>query len=887
MVLRNFSNTERFSERTASARKRFQSMILRQNSKAPLPPAPLPLSQCLAKSYRGMDNSILAGRHVLDHCQIVGEVARAIILRMPDWLRDELFPDGSELIAAAHDIGKVSPTFQKKIYSALSLKVETILSDLKNINQEMEKGWGGHAGVSQLTAVDQNVGRYIPEILGQHHGFSPNIATYRALDEVFGGESWLSLRRELIEGLKEILGCDFPFLKNPLQSRVLAGLTTVSDWIGSGPLFENPEEEWRSNIDKALDAAGFVSPLVKPTMSFFEVFGFEANAVQAKLIEISNHRGVYVLEAPMGIGKTEAALYVAYQLMESKMSTGFYFALPTQLTSDKIQERVNSFLFKVLDDQSRHKKALLLHGNAWLKQFEMGEDGNPGGSWFAQGKRGILAPFAVGTIDQALMAVMNVKHGFVRTFGLAGKVVILDEVHSYDSFTGTILDVLVKSLRELHCTVIILSATLTRKRRNELLDQKPQSNAYPLISVVPQIGPLAEIAPDPEPDIPVDIFHRQEFDAIGEVLERAEKGQQVLWIENTVKEAQEVYRRISARASEIEIECGLLHSRFTRSDRASNEGKWIAFLGKDADVFRCLQGRILIGTQVLEQSLDIDADFLVTRFAPTDMLLQRIGRLWRHTKTKRPDSARREVWILAPELSHAIESPNEAFGSTSKIYDSYVLCRSLMVWKDTLRIMIPGQIRELIEATYHEQEETGLMSRHLDRLNSEREKLKRYAWLGLSQKERTQREEKAQTRYSEQETVEVLLIRSFRHDHERKATRVMFSDGEVLVLWNARALSTERWREISATLREHMLTVPEYHAPMPVSRTIIEWLEDYFYLGKPEFDESLLLRVALVDDSGRIRSLSGSDVNHSYDLEYDALIGYQTKKRGKANTYEC
>jgi CRISPR-associated endonuclease/helicase Cas3 len=204
-----------------------------------------------------------------------------------------------------------------------------------------------------------------------------------------------------------------------------------------------------------------------------------------------------------------------------------------------------------------------------------------------------------------------------------------------------------------------------------------------------------------------------------------------------------------------------------------------------------------------------------------------------------------------------------------------------MVWKDIHQVMLPGQIRELIEATYHDREETGLMARHLYRLNSEREKLHRFALLGLSQMERTQPEEKARTRYSEQETVEVLLIRNVRH--EQKTTRVVFSDGEILIPWNARSLSPKRWREISATLREHTLNVPEYHAPMAVSRNEIEWLEDYFYLGKPEFDESLLLRVAFVDDDGRIKPLSGGNANASYALEYDSSIGYQAKKRGKDN----
>jgi len=131
----------------------------------------LPLDQCLAKSHKTDEGAVLPGRLVFSHCQIVGEVARAIMMRMPDWLRTELFPDGAELIAAAHDIGKVSPTFQKKIYAALSQKNDAVLASLKAYNVEAEKCWGGHGGVSQAATEARHIGKYIPEILGQHHGF--------------------------------------------------------------------------------------------------------------------------------------------------------------------------------------------------------------------------------------------------------------------------------------------------------------------------------------------------------------------------------------------------------------------------------------------------------------------------------------------------------------------------------------------------------------------------------------------------------------------------------------------------------------------------------------------------------------------------------------------
>lgn len=851
-----------------------------RETSAPLKLLPLSLIQCLAKSRKTAGNTVLAGRLVLDHCQIVGEVARVLMMRMPDWLRDELFPDGAELIAAAHDIGKVSPTFQKKIYASLSQKDDAILMALKTFNPDLEKLWGGHSGVSQATAKAQSVGRYIPEILGQHHGFSPNLASYLASSEVFGGQYWQDQRTELLTQLKHALATDFPIVKNELQARVLAGLTTVSDWIGSGSLFEDPDEDWRPQIGQALDSAGFIQPQLKHGLSFLEVFGFTPKATQTKLIEAAKQPGVYVLEAPMGLGKTEAALYAAYQLLERELATGIYFALPTQLTSDKIHERVNAFLTQVLDDGSPHKQALLVHGNAWLRQFEMGEEGNPGGAWFAQGKRGILAPFAVGTVDQALMAVMNVKHGFVRTFGLAGKVVILDEVHSYDSFTGTILDALVKALRQLHCTVIILSATLTQERRGKLLSITPEDSSYPLITSYPKIGKLEEIAVEQISDVLVAIAHQQGPNATEEALRRAGEGQQVLWIENTVQEAQERYKKLAARVCGMDVACGLLHSRFIKADRAANENAWVAYFGKGETETRTQQGRILVGTQVLEQSLDIDADFLVTRIAPTDMLLQRLGRLWRHTETSRPPTAQREAWILSPNLEAAIIDPKMVFGTTAKVYAPYVLCRSLAVWQGITQIRLPGQIRGLIEATYAAQQESEHMLKHLHQVEALRGKLEQLALLGLSKGGTTQPEEKAQTRHSELETTEVLLLRSFRHDPEQQGTWVTFTDStQLLVRHNARCLTRKQWRETSAALMQNTLKVADYLAPKAVSKIQLKWLGDYFYLGKPEYDESDLLRVALVDESGAVRPLDQGMVNDHYHLNYDALIGYQATKK--------
>lgn len=161
----------------------------------------LPLEDCLAKTYEEKPKNDekpkkYKGRQVLNHCQIVGEVAKELMNRMPEWLRNDLFPVGSELIAACHDIGKVSPTFQEKIYRGTKSTTgyqNNSKPELKNANPDIEKNWGGHAGVSQVAADSLAVGKFIPEILGQHHGYSPTVSNL-ATDAIFGGVAWQKRR---------------------------------------------------------------------------------------------------------------------------------------------------------------------------------------------------------------------------------------------------------------------------------------------------------------------------------------------------------------------------------------------------------------------------------------------------------------------------------------------------------------------------------------------------------------------------------------------------------------------------------------------------------------------------------------------------------------------
>jgi len=602
--------------------------------------------------------------------------------------------------------------------------------------------------------------------------------------------------------------------------------------------------------------------------------------IQTSLIKAIQGPGVYVLEAPMGVGKTEAALYAAYMAMAENRATGIYFALPTKLTSDKIYERMKKFLEVILKNDSANSESLLLHGSAWLRKTEIGEEGEPGRSWFNSSKRGLLAPFAVGTIDQVLMAAMNVKHGFVRTFGLAGKVVILDEVHSYDGYTGTLLEELIVVLREIHCTVIILSATLTEHQRRKLLfgskaSMQNTSNAYPLISAVPVTKELCEYPVEATETTTTTVrMLEKNSEAFEETLLRAERGEQVLWIENTVNDAQEVYKYLAGRASEIGIEHGLLHSRFIKSDREKNEKKWVDLFGKEGVSTRLLKGRILVGTQVLEQSLDIDADFMVTRICPTDMLLQRIGRLWRHrgNDAVRPAASKREVWILSPSLEDAI-SNSATFGKSEKVYSPYVLCRTLEVLENISNIILPTQIRTLIESTYLERDEVGKMGVHKYTLQQERDELRSHALIGVSRGGKTLSDNKAATRYSDVLSVDVLLFYAKRNEKSGMHLHLL-DDSELILLNTPKQKDIKAWKNTAAELQRNTVSVPEYQAPVCSIRSM-EWLKDYVYLGE---DDKPCFRIAIVQADGVLIGLGQEKPLAGYNLCYDSTLGYVAEK---------
>jgi CRISPR-associated endonuclease/helicase Cas3 len=282
----------------------------------------------------------------------------------------------------------------------------------------------------------------------------------------------------------------------------------------------------------------------------------------------------------------------------------------------------------------------------------------------------------------------------------------------------------------------------------------------------------------------------------------------------------------------------------------------------------------LVGTQVLEQSLDIDADFLVTRICPTDMLFQRIGRLWRHREADvlRPIQAKREAWILAPDLEES-RKETSVWGKIGKVYLPYVLYRSLVVWQQKANVSLPLEIRPMLEATYAEQNETGLLNKCKDDVRKSREKLAGLARIGLATGGRTLLESKASTRYSETESCEVLLIRK-RTTEVLGTTLTLLSGEKIQFPVNAKSKGLKQWRELAADLQHNVVLVPEYLAPETSVRQI-EWLKEYVYLGNR--DESPF-RVAKVQDDGLLCGIDGGNALQGYELSYTSKTGYNARK---------
>lgn len=569
----------------------------------------------------------------------------------------------------------------------------------------------------------------------------------------------------------DLLVPDFPFetfkskdarRKLELTSWTLAGLAVLADWIGSDNSFFEysstviPLSEYWLKSKKIAQRAVTSTDLllaqkVNKYTSIKESFGYDPTPLQnwAETVTVDTSPQLFILEDVTGSGKTEAALALTHRLLEVGAADGFYFGLPTMATSNAMFDRVADYYLKMLAGADNKKPSIVLaHGardmDDRFREAKLAsgiEDSNYSQSdntataqcneWLGDSrKKALLAPVGVGTIDQALMAVLARRHQSLRLLGLYRKVLIFDEVHAADDFMFELLEGLLRLHHQQGGSAILLTATLSQKQRQRLSDiwllagnahPKPLTNtAFPLATKITAHNQnITENALESREDVSrsVDIdFLTSKQSCIDLIVESVRKQQSIVWVCNSVGDAQSAYESaITALENEGLYKTDrvtLFHSRFVLNDRKRIEKKVVSNLGKKNDTSD-RKGQVLIATQVFQESLDADTDIMISDICPIDDLIQRAGRLHRHTRNEEgvyqqgiKDSRIAPVlYVHCPIFTDTPESNwlSRDFQNTEYVYQTPGrLWLGLQVLRQEGVIRMPEAARTLIEAVYSE-----------------------------------------------------------------------------------------------------------------------------------------------------------------------------------------
>lgn len=518
---------------------------------------------------------------------------------------------------------------------------------------------------------------------------------------------------------------------------LVSGIVSVADWLGSDednfPYESEPlplDSYARHSLQHAryalLRAEWQAAPKM-PRFDFKNAFGFPPRRAQQQVSDTLNGvslPALAIIEAPMGSGKTEAAMAVYAQWAKATGDSGLYVAMPTTATSNQMHTRVADFLCKQFGQDI---EPLLVHSQALLRDApaesdaveEQDDEGNRASAqaWFLPRKKSLLAPFGVGTVDQALMSVLQTKHFFVRLLGLSHKVVIFDEVHAYDAYMSELFERLLVWLRQINVSVIVLSATLPSETRRRLVRAYAGNAAIPLAKNYPRLtfatsdGKIdaIELAKPEKKTLELEWIDRDEANIIQRLADELHDGGCAVVVCNTVGRAQQLYKTMSEREEKLCDDDNLIlfHARFPMAWRAEIERDVLARFGPGKDKARPNPDRpskaIVVATQVVEQSLDLDFDVMVSDHAPIDLLLQRAGRLHRHT-VNNPRQHPYRLLIAAPK----IDDDGVPQFTRRDVYDEYVLIRSWIVLNDiaTRQIILPTDLPTRIEQVYGDTEPT-------------------------------------------------------------------------------------------------------------------------------------------------------------------------------------
>jgi len=704
-------------------------------------------------------------------------------------------------LAATHDIGKAHPLFSFQMPGLAEamrrhgLESPTLVTPESRIphsclSHAIIQGWlEEQHGFSRVTAASYAA------VSGGHHGVPPSTQRIKAARESTEalGSRWHEVQDELLSHCTALTGAGelLPLWKErrlaPEAQILLTGVVILADWIASNtelfpyedasPLEDRLRRAWADlDLCPPWNASTTPDDLQEFFASRFHLPpGATANAMQRQAIEVTSamkEPGVLIIEAPMGGGKTEAALAVAEVFASRWGCGGVVFALPTQATSDAMFSRFPGWVDRLPDVVSEHSRrsVYLAHSKSGLNEefqrfrenafasrrghpsgvFGEGDDGGRHAvvahQWLSGRKKGLLADFVVATIDQLLYGALQSKHVVLRHLALAGKVVIIDECHAHDAFMNVYLCRLLTWLASYSVPVILLSATLPAGIRNDLLNAYDEGRPVAMVDGTPQCGAARQrrsirksVTQSPglegEPGYPVIVAGTPSGRAVASVPPQTDSvsvtlrvipdempndmpallreletvqlhGGCVGIICNTVQRAQDVFQVLEKVFPEEELV--LIHSRFVAPDRMEREARLRSLLGRDDVVRASGQIRpkrlIVVGTQVLEQSLDVDFDLLITDIAPVDLLLQRIGRLHRRRTLLAPrPSHLQDPVCLIRGVSQPGEVPRFEPG-TAAIYGESPLFRAVSVLGPRLSgekaLQLPDDISGLVQAAY-------------------------------------------------------------------------------------------------------------------------------------------------------------------------------------------
>lgn len=688
------------------------------------------------------------------------------------------------VFSALHDIGKISVSFQAKIWpnagmprwlkssrrdSSHTLDLTPILTGADTATGSWffdALGWndfltwddkGGETVCGLLTATFSHHGRPL-QLEG---GRSRNSQIWQDFDDLSPKAYTERVGGLLREWFEPAFYADAPPLPStPAFQHLFLGLCTLADWIGSNEKWfeydDTPQDHYidtaRENAKRATKDIGLNISTQRKNFTVSpepqELFGFKPNAIQkaaaqdAPLVE-----PVVVIESETGSGKTEAALRRFAKMYENKLVDGIYFALPTRAAAAQIHGRVKRFAANLFagwdappvvlavpgyepDADASHLRIEYDEQAAGEHHHETQSDDKP---WASDNpKKYLAAQIAVGTVDQAMMGALKVRHAHMRTACLARNLLVVDEVHASDAYMRRILEALLEAHTGAGGYALLMSATLGSDARRRLLCAGSAASAYSTLQ-------LAAAIDTPYPAVSMGGAHDERVQGVGEngrtkrvrisanpimpdspataetALKAAREGAKVLVVRNTVGHAVETQRALERLTGERDN--GLLfklndiptlhHGRFAAHDRRLLDNAIETTIGKD-EPNRVAGGRVIIGTQTLEQSLDIDADLLITDLCPMDVLLQRIGRLHRHEREDRAAGYETpECIVLTPpenDLSPLLEWSESANGLGPKggVYED------LRILEATRRLIaergeweIPAMNRELVERTTH------------------------------------------------------------------------------------------------------------------------------------------------------------------------------------------